>query len=529
MSLLEEETFERHTTTWRDLGTVFAAQWKIIALTLTATVLGAYIALQMVTERYESKATLLVKLGRENAEIPLTVQNSGLVATGLRKEGINSEVQILTSRSLIEQTVDKFGAGTFAFRPTPPKTILQAVRYSLKAAVRWTKECGRGLLIALNLKKKMPERESAIQMLEDSLQVEPEKDSDVIAVTMRLPDPQLCQAIINNLLQLYLDQHVRAWRSPAAKEFFNTQVEEYRRRLQELQELRGQVRTKWSLSSINEQRTLLLKRLSDVTSHIERNNAEVADLGRQKALMVARLRDLPERVSSTQVQTQNPSIQSIEDRITALELERAKLSSRYLPDAEPVKKVESEIGDLQALLQGEKPTILGSVSSEMNPIRQNFTQAIEQHNVKIAGLEEKNTKLQEAAAKIGNQLKVLNDGEDRLEAVERDYKIAQENYFAYAKRMEEGRISEELDLSRVSNVSILSPPAVSLEPVYPRKLLIMGLAVALGLVLGVALVLLLEYMDDTIKKPRDLADLEGLRLLGTIRLRPFKSQEVSPP
>ena len=517
MSILNEDLFERNTTTWSDVQAFFANRWRIIALVFVATVLGTYICLQLMTDRYEGKATLLVKLGRENAEVPTTVQNSGFVSTGMRKEGVNSEVQILTSPSLIAETVDKFGTDTFAFRPAPPRSALQAVRYYVKSAVRWVKARGDDVLIALNLKKRLSDRDAAIQMLQDNLTVEPEKDSDVITVSLRFPDPQLCEAVINNLLQLYLDRHMHAWRTPAAREFFSEQLVQYKDRLDDLQNLRDQVKAKWSLSSINEQRSLLLKEVNDLSAQIETNKVEIAGYGKQESLMANRLSSLPEQVGSTQVHVQNPSIQSINERIIALDLERAKLNSKYLPDAEPVKKVDGEIRDLQALLKAEQPTLLGSSASETNPVRQNFTETLEQNRVKIAGLEAKNAELARVAAHLNEQLKGLNSGEDEMESLDRDYKIAQDSYSDYSKRVEEGRISEQLDLAQVSNVSVLSPASASLEPVYPRKLLLLSVAIGLGLALGIALALLLEYMDDKIRKPQDIESLGNLRVLGTYR------------
>jgi uncharacterized protein involved in exopolysaccharide biosynthesis len=517
MSILNEELFEQNTATWRDVRQFFAGKWKIIVLVFVATVLGTYVGLQLMTDRYEGKATLLVKLGRENAEVPTTVQNSGFVSTGMRKEGVNSEVQILTSPSLIAETVDKFGPEAFAFRPAPPKTIVQAVRYYIKSAVRWVKDRGDDSLIALNLKKKLSSRDAAIQMLEDEIQVEPEKDSDVITVSLKFPDPQMCEQIIDNLLQLYLDRHMKAWRSPAAKEFFGEQLAQYKERLDEIQGARDQVKSKWNLSAINEQRSLLLKEVNELSAQIESNNAEMAGFDTQKSMMAARMGALPEQVNALQVQIQNPSIQSINERIIALQLERAKLNSRYLPDAEPVKKVDDEIRDLQAVLKIEQPTLVGSTSTEINPVRQNFTESIEQNRVKIAGLEAKNLKLRADVERLNGHLLALNSGEDEMESVDRDYKIAQESYDDYAKRVEEGRISDELDLARVSNISVLSPASASLEPVYPRKLLLLGVAAGLGLVLGIALALLLEYMDDRIRKPQDIAAIGNLRVLGTVR------------
>jgi polysaccharide biosynthesis protein PslE len=518
MTLIDEAIFERHSTTWRDISVELTRRWRLIVVVWVVTVLSTYVGLQLMTERFESKATVLVKLGRENAELPTTVQNSGMITTGVSRDVVNSEMQILTSSNLIEQTVDQLGPGVFAFKPAPPRGFLGTIRYGVKLTVRWLKNQGQEVLYAVNLKKRISQREAAIQLLTDSLHVDVEKDSNVIAVSAELPDPAFCVRVTNTLLERYLDEHQRAWRSPESKGFFLAQREENRQRLEDLQKVRDQVRAKWKLSSVNEQRSALLRELSDLNNQIQSNKVERDDLDRESAVMATRVEALPERQNSTEVQTQNSSIQSIKERLTALELERAKLLSRYQPGREPVKKVEAEIGDLRDLLNSQPPTLLGSVSSEINPIRQTFSQGVEQYRVKIAGLEEKNRTLSAGVNEIQRQLRALNDGEDQLDIVERDLKVAQDNYLTYAKRMEEDRISEELDLSHVTNVVVLSPASTPLEPVYPRRLLIMGVAVGLGLVLGISLAFLLEYLDDTIRKSQDIADLEDLHVLGTFHI-----------
>jgi capsular polysaccharide biosynthesis protein len=68
---------------------------------------------------------------------------------------------------------------------------------------------------------------------------------------------------------------------------------------------------------------------------------------------------------------------------------------------------------------------------------------------------------------------------------------------------------------------------VSLEPVYPRKLLLLGVALGLGLVMGIALALLLEYMDDKIRKPQDIAALGNLRVLGTFHPQRVETKKAS--
>ena len=59
---------------WMDLRAVLVHRKFTIATVFIATVLAGYGALSVLTERYEAHGRLLVKLGRENAEVPLTVE-----------------------------------------------------------------------------------------------------------------------------------------------------------------------------------------------------------------------------------------------------------------------------------------------------------------------------------------------------------------------------------------------------------------------------------------------------------------------
>lgn len=69
---------------------------------------------------------------------------------------------------------------------------------------------------------------------------------------------------------------------------------------------------------------------------------------------------------------------------------------------------------------------------------------------------------------------------------------------------------------KVENVSVVDPAMVPTEPVSPRKLLNIAIALVLGAMVAVGLVLLLEYLDTTIKSADDVARHLGLPVLGTI-------------
>lgn len=77
---------------------------------------------------------------------------------------------------------------------------------------------------------------------------------------------------------------------------------------------------------------------------------------------------------------------------------------------------------------------------------------------------------------------------------------------------------EIADLMNVDNVNILSPAMHSEEPspVSPNKVLNMAIAAVLGLMIGVGLAFLLEYLDTTVKTEKDIEELLGLPVIGLV-------------
>ncbi|MDG4850827.1 YveK family protein [Peribacillus frigoritolerans] len=75
------------------------------------------------------------------------------------------------------------------------------------------------------------------------------------------------------------------------------------------------------------------------------------------------------------------------------------------------------------------------------------------------------------------------------------------------------------DIMKVDNVSILAKAEVKENPtpVKPSPLLNIAIAVVVGLMAGIGLAFLLEYMDNTIRDEKDIEALLDLPLLGSIQ------------
>lgn len=84
-------------------------------------------------------------------------------------------------------------------------------------------------------------------------------------------------------------------------------------------------------------------------------------------------------------------------------------------------------------------------------------------------------------------------------------------------------------LMKVDNVNILTPAEMQEDPspVKPNPLLNMAIAAVLGLMVGVGVAFLLEYLDTTVKTEQDIEELLNLPVIGLIS--PIPDREMPTP
>ncbi|MBS4200608.1 capsular biosynthesis protein [Bacillus sp. FJAT-49732] len=86
---------------------------------------------------------------------------------------------------------------------------------------------------------------------------------------------------------------------------------------------------------------------------------------------------------------------------------------------------------------------------------------------------------------------------------------------------------EIVPLMKVDNVNIISKAEINPSPVKPQPMLNIAIAFVVGLMAGVGLAFLLEYLDNTVKTAEDVERLLELPVLGSIAT--FEDQKVERP
>ena len=80
--------------------------------------------------------------------------------------------------------------------------------------------------------------------------------------------------------------------------------------------------------------------------------------------------------------------------------------------------------------------------------------------------------LQGQRTEVQDELKDLNATEMLLASLQERVDLLQDNHRQYSENLELSRIDEELRKEQISNVSVVQPPALILQPVSPNKKLV---------------------------------------------------------
>nr|WP_306441634.1 GNVR domain-containing protein [Methyloversatilis sp. XJ19-49] len=104
----------------------------------------------------------------------------------------------------------------------------------------------------------------------------------------------------------------------------------------------------------------------------------------------------------------------------------------------------------------------------------------------------------------------------QLAELTRAQMLNEQSYLAYRKKAEELRISDELNAEKISGVRVISDARPPVEPAAPRRLLILGIALLVGLFLGVGYSAISEYFDDTFRSADDVRRILGADLMLTV-------------
>jgi capsular exopolysaccharide synthesis family protein len=459
----EIDLMELIRTLWRGKGTILLA-------TVISVCLGGYYAIGVAEPDYQSRATLTVEVqGGQVLDM-----ESVMAGASTETAALNTEIEILLSRRILGKLVDEMALTEDpAFNPDLRDPSMIA---TVAGAVR-------GLITALIGETAGDEdlqgpRNKAIDLLRDTLTASVQRDTYVFNVAAITNDPDKSARIVNTLADLYLQDQVsvKFEATEQAVTWLSERVAELEQEVQqkenELMAARAETElvSPEALAGLYVQAKDLRERLEEMHARAEGAEAEVARL--QNLANTGDRRAIVE-------ETGDPTLRQI-------------LSNSVADDADSEDLFAQR---LDTLIQGARNSAerTRSQANALAASYQTLQQRIDRQNVDLM----------------------------RIQQMEREAEATGVLYETILTRLKETTVQRGLNQADSRIIS----EAIPGEKVAPRTTLIAALSLVLGSMIGMAIVLIRQFMHNGFRSADELEGATGLPVLGQIPKMPFKARE----
>jgi len=454
-------------------------RWIIIGATIAAMAIGLVITLLM-TPQYTAAAT--IEILRESDQVTSFegVERETSVAD---QEFYQTQYGLLRARTLAERVAtelnlvddpaffEMFGAaeeGEPAFR-------LNNGRYPAEGRAQRQRIAGEILL--------------------DHVSIEPTRLSRLVDIRFTSPDPAFSARVANtwaeNFIETNLERKLQA--TSYGRDALQRQLAEYKQRLDESQ--RQLVAYASSEEIINlPANTEGAQERPIVADNLAALNAALSEAIADRIAAEARFRRAG-GAGSTAAALDNNAINNLRQRRAELAAQYQQLMVRFEPGYPEAQAIQSQIDALDSAITREEARVSGSVQAEYN-------QAVQRENA-----------LETRVNALKQDYLDLRRRSIQYNIYEQEVDTNQSLYDGLLQRFKEIGIAGGVG---VNNIAIVDLADIPQFPSSPRLVLNMLIALLGGALLGVAIALGLEQLDESIGDPTELQRRLGLPLLGSV-------------
>ena len=508
------ETADQRRTSLRDVCYVLFRHKSRMFLFFLIAIIGCTVLTLKAKRIYQSEAKLLVRLGRESVSLDPTATTGQIVPiTKSRESEIQTELEILRSRRIAEQVVESLGPNMIlasaAKKPADPAEPNSggATSRTIGAVKEWIEN----LLEHTGLQHPTTTTDKAMLTLMKNVAVMTEKEtSNIITVRLEAESPALAQTILAELIRVYLNERVAVRAMAGSYEFFAEQCGLLQKQLAGLEQQLKTAVSGAGTSSIEEELRVTMDRVGILEQEIDRaESSKAASQARIRKLQES-LAQLPETiVTSTTTGFPNVAADAMRERLYELQLREQDLASKYSDDSRQMQEIRRQTTEAQELLTQEK-SVRVQTTTAVNSARQEAENSLiaEQANftARDAEITSRRKRLQETRSRLAS----LTETATQVRRLQREIDIQEANYRKYADNLEQARIDQALDAERISNIAVVQPATLFTQPVRPNGPLQLLLGVLFGCFGSILLAFACEYLDHTIKTPREV--MQKLRM-----------------
>ena len=440
---------------------ILRARWMIMVLVLGAAVVGTAMVNALLPKSFTSTASVLVDVKSPD---PI----AGIIFPGMNSPSyMATQVDVIQSDRVSQQ-------------------VVRVLRLNESASMReqW-RDATKGVG---NFESWLAD------LLRKSLDVKPSRDSNVISVNYKSPDPKFATAMANAYAQAYIDVSLELRVEPAKQygRFFEERAKQLREKVEQVRAKLTSFQRQKGIVGADERLDVENARLNELSSQMVALQAVGAETAGRQAQV---------RNSADQLQDaiNNPLISNLRIELSRQESRLKELGERLGESHPAMTELKANIGELRTRIERETGRISGgvSVSNSINDARlKQLRGALETQRLKVLRLKESRDELAVLAADV--------------ESAQRAY----EGVIVRANQTElESRTTQ-------TNLAVLNPASEPTVPSSPRVTLNMLLALFVGTLLSVGVAMLMELFDRRVRSASEVVQALETPLLGVLARKP---------
>ena len=498
----EVQTYKGEQTSFPTLRDLLAPvfRWRrLFVISFFGIFLGAVLSGLLLPKDFEAQMKILVRRERVDPMVTPDRDAQPQLRVEVTEEELNSEVELLKSRDLLEKVVTTCGL------------------HELRSNSAWSR-----LVSLLEPREALAPNEDlrisrAVRKLEKTLQVEPIKKSNLIRVSYESPDPQLAARVLTTLAGQYMGKHLTVHRPPGAFDFFQQETEQYRQRLVAAEKRVAEFNRDEGVVAAQLEKEITLHKLGEFETILKETQTAAAETERRIQDLDAQLAKTPLR-QTTQVRTSDSAglLQQLKSTLLSLELKRTELLTKFAPTYKAVQEVDTQIAQTRAAIEAALDAPVRDETTDRDPTHEWLRGELVKSRTESAALQARAQSTAHVVQAYQKKASVLDQKETVQQDLMREVKTAEENYLLYLHKKEEARISDALDRQRIMNVAIAEAATVPVLPSNSPWMFTVLIGALLASVLSVGLAFGADYLDPSLRTPDEVQALLNVPVLAAV-------------
>jgi polysaccharide chain length determinant protein (PEP-CTERM system associated) len=334
--------------------------------------------------------------------------------------------------------------------------------------------------------------------------------------------------VVESLLNTFVEETLGGKRegSQQAQQFLETQIKDYEQRLSAAED---------KLAAFKKKNVGLMP--SDQGGYFAQLQKEVDDAKKAESdlsVAMSRRDELAKQLHSDSVVSAAGSTATSGgrgaggggDTLSRIQETQAKLDELLLkytdkhPDVIATRATLAElkqrrVAELANLRRGDASAIASSGAGN-NPVYQSMQLELNKVDVEIAALRRELAQHQSTVADLRQRLNSAPQVEAEYQQLNRDYDVNKAQYTALLESYQKARLGERADNAGSVRFEIVLPPTSPLVPVWPKRVLLLGLIWLAALGAGGAIAYGLHTVKPILSSVRAVNDLTAFPVLGVV-------------